>query len=112
MATLVTGGGQNLIIGNKLIPLTSAAQVQSIEGAQLLKVSPEVHYHIIQAFSRPDSAALPTLVYVRNGDGTVYLLTDGKLEALVDPTTLAELHGKGAVSVTLSQAEITNLLNT
>lgn len=112
MATLVTGGGQNLIIGNKLIPLSGPAEVQAVKGAQVLEVSPSTHYNIIQAFSRPDSAALPTLVYVRNGDGTVYMLTDGKLEALVDPTTLSELHGKGAVSVTLSQAEITNLLNT
>lgn len=111
MAVLVTGGGQNLIVGNKLIPLTNPAQVQSIKGAQVLEVSPDVHYAIIQAFARDAAnAALPVLVYVSDGNGTVYLLQSGKLEALVDPKTLATLHAQGAASVTLSQAEVTNLL--
>lgn len=111
MATLVTGGGQNLIVGGKLIPLAGAAEVQAVKGAQVLEVAPSTHYNIIQAFARDQvNAGLPVLVYVRDGDGTVYTLTEGKLRALVDPTTLAELHAKGAASVTLSQAEVTNLL--
>lgn len=112
MAVLVTGGGQNLILGGKLIPLNSDDVRMLSTSAQVIQVTPGTHYNIIQAFARDAAnAALPVLVYVRNGDGTVYLLTDGKLEALVDPTTLAELHGKGAASVTLSQAEVNNLLN-
>lgn len=111
MATLVTGGGQNLIVGGKLIPLAGAAEVQAVKGAQVLEVAPSTHYNIIQAFARDAAnAALPVLVYVRDGNGTVYMLTDGKLEALVDPTTLSALHAQGAASVTLSQAEVNNLL--
>ena len=110
MAVLVTGGGQNLILGDKLIPLTPA-DVAAIKGAQVLEVTPSTHYNIIQAFSRDGvNAALPVIVYVKDGNGTVYLLTNGKLEALVDPSTLAALHAQGAASVTLSQAEVTNLL--
>lgn len=111
MATLVTGGGQNLIVGGKLIPLAGAAEVQAVKGAQVLEVAPSTHYNIIQAFARDAAnSALPVLVYVRDGNGTVYMLTDGKLEALVDPTTLSALHAQGAASVTLSQAEVSNLL--
>lgn len=110
MATLVTGGGQNLIVGGKLIPLNGPAEVQAVKGAQVLEVAPSTHYNIIQAFSRGDAASLPMLVYVRDGNGTVYWLSGGKLEPLVDPTTLAELHAKGAASVTLSQAEVDSLL--
>jgi len=111
MATLVTGGGQNLIVGGKLIPLAGAAEVQAVKGAQVLEVAPSTHYNIIQAFARDSvNAALPVLVYSRDGNGTVWMLTDGKLEALVDPTTLATLHAQGAASVTLSQAEVDNLL--
>lgn len=110
MATLVTGGGQNLIIGGKLIPLVQG-EAASIKGAQVIEVSPGTHYNIIQAFAKDAfQAGLPVIVYVRNGNGTVYLLTDGKLEALVDPTTLSELHAKGAYSLTFSQAEVDNLL--
>lgn len=111
MAVLVTGGGQNLVIGNKLIPLTSADVPPLSRTAQVIEVTPGTHYNIIQAFAKDNfQAGLPVIVYVRNGNGTVYLLQDGNLEALVDPTTLAELHGKGAFSLTLSQAEVDNLL--
>jgi hypothetical protein len=54
--------------------------------------------------------ALPVLVYVRDGNGTVYLFMAGKLTALVDPSTLQALHDQGAATVTLSQAEVDNLL--
>ncbi|PRB08624.1 hypothetical protein CQ047_12145 [Microbacterium sp. MYb72] len=110
MAVLVTGGGQNLIVGGKLIPLTPA-DVGAVKGAQVLEVTPNTHYNIIQAFARDTAnSALPVLVYVHDGDGTVYALSDGKLRALVDPTTLAALHAQGAASVTLSKAEVDNLI--
>lgn len=110
LATLVTGGGQNLILGGKLIPLTSAV-VPFVKGFQVVEVAPSTHYKTIQAFPRDAAnSALPVLVYVRDGRGTVYMLTDGKLEALVDPTTLSALHAQGTASVTLSQAEVDNLL--
>lgn len=114
MAVMVTGGGQNLIVGGKLIPLNGPEEVQAVRGVQVMEVSPSTHYNIIQAFARDTTgsgaaAALPVLVYERDGDGTVYMLANGKLEALVDPSTLAEMHAKGAVSVTLSSAEVANL---
>jgi hypothetical protein len=111
MATLVTGGGQNLIIGGKLIPLTSADVPPLSRTAQVIEVTPSTHYNIIQAFAKDNvNAALPVLVYVRDGNGTVYMLEEGKLKALVDPTTLAALHAQNAATVTLSQAEVDNLL--
>lgn len=111
MATLVTGGGQNLILGGKLIPLVPEDVRMLSTSAQVIEVTPSTHYNIIQTFARDAAnAALPVLVYVRDGNGTVYMLTDGKLEALVDPTTLSALHAQGAASVTLSQAEVDNLL--
>lgn len=56
--------------------------------------------------------SLPIIVYVRDGDDTVYLLTDGKLRAVVDPSTLNELHAQGAAAVNFSQAEVDNFLST
>lgn len=111
MATLITGGGQNLVVGNQLIGLTPD-QVVAIKGAQVLQVHPATHYNIIQAFQRanPSNAALPVVVYVSDGDGTVYLLDDGELKALVDPKTLVALHAQNAPTLTLSQAEVKNLL--
>lgn len=116
MAVLVTGGGQNLILGGKLIGLNGTdvglLSGGGPRGAQVIEVTPGTHYNIIQEFAKDNHAqGLPVIVYVRDGNGTVYLLTDGKLEALVDPTTLAELHSKGAYSLTFSQAEVNNLLS-
>lgn len=110
MATLITGGGQNLVVGGVLIPLNSTAEVQAVKGAQVLEVAPSTHYNIIQALQRASNGALPVIVYVRDGNGTVYLLDNGDLRALVDPTTLATLHAQNAASITLSQAEVDNLL--
>lgn len=110
MAVLVTGGGQNLIVGGKFIGLNSPEEVQAVKGAQVLEVSPTTHYNIIQAFSREDGAGLPVRVFVSGGDGTVYVITNGKLRALADPATLAELEAKGGASITLSKAEVDNLL--
>lgn len=111
MATLITGGGQSLVVPPHLIGLTPD-QVVAIKGAQVLEVHPTTHYNIIQAFQRanPSNAALPVVVYVRDGNGTVYLLSGGELEALVDPTTLSALHAQNAPTLTLSQAEVDNLL--
>lgn len=110
MAVLVTGGGQNLIVGGKFIGLNSPEEVQAVKGAQVLEVSPTTHYNIIQAFTREDAAGLPVRVFVSGGDGTVYVLVNGKIQPLADPATLAELEAKGGASITLSKAEVDNLL--
>lgn len=110
MATLITGGGQSLVVGNKLIGFGSPDDVKAVKGAQVVEVSAATHYQIIQAFQRDGGVGLPVRVFVTGGDGTVYLLNDGKLSPLADPSTLAELEAKGGASITLSQAEVANLL--
>ncbi|WP_127482813.1 hypothetical protein [Microbacterium oxydans] len=114
MATLISSpGGKSLVVGDRLFGFTNPDEAAAVSGAQVLNVPVTLHARINDNFGRPaPNRALPTIVYVyvRGGDGTVYLLTQGKLEALVDPSTLAELHGKNAPSFTLSQAEIDNLL--
>ena len=110
MATLVTGGGQSLIVGNKLIGFGTAEDVKAVKGAQVLEVSAATHYQIIQAFQRDGGSGLPVRVFVSGGNGTVYLMTEGKLAPLVDPNTLRELDAKGGPAITLSQAEVENLL--
>lgn len=110
MATLITGGGQSLVVGDELFGFRSAQEVQAVKGAQVLEVSPATHYDIIQRFQRRGGTGLPLRVFVKDGNGTVYLLQNGDLTPLVDPATLAELDTKGGPAITLSQAEIDNLL--
>ena len=109
MATLVTGGGQNLVIGNHLIPLTSD-QVPSIKGAQVLEVHPTTHYNIIQAFQRAGRASEFIVNVIEGGDGTRYLLSGGELKALVDNRTIAQLVAQGVGAIDMSKAEVDNLL--
>jgi hypothetical protein len=111
MATLITSpGGKSLVIGDRLFGFTGPDEANAVGGAQVLTVPTSLHARINADFGQTRPDGLPTVVYVSGGDGTVYLLAGGKLEALVDPTTLAELHAKNAPTLTLSQAEVSNLL--
>lgn len=112
MATLISSpGGKSLVVGDRLFGFTDPTEAAAVSGVQTLNVPIALHARINDEFGRTaPNGALPTIVYVRGGNGTVYLLTQGKLEALVDPSTLAELHGKNAPTFTLSQAEVDNLL--
>lgn len=112
MATLISSpGGKSLVVGDRLFGFTDPTEAAAVSGVQTLNVPIALHARINDEFGRTaPNGALPTIVYVRGGNGTVYLLTQGKLEALVDQSTLAELHGKNAPTFTLSQAEVDNLL--
>jgi hypothetical protein len=114
MPTLVVSpGGQNLIVGDELFALT-AADVAAIKGAPTLNVSQDTHWQIIDRYSKRGKAAdLPVIVGVRagEGNGTIYAFVDGTLLPLADPTTVQELESKGATIITLSQAEVENILN-
>lgn len=55
--------------------------------------------------------ALPSVVYVPQGDGTAYALLGDHLVPLVDPGTLSQLHAAGAASFSISPAERDNFLS-
>ncbi|GAA5205876.1 hypothetical protein [Microbacterium kyungheense] len=114
MPTLITSaGGQSLAIEGVIVPLTSPAEVQSIKITPgVLECSRSVHERIqaIVGANRSTSAAIPLRVFDKGGNGTVYILQDGKLRPLVDPTTLTELDAKDGPTITLSHVEVQNLL--
>lgn len=115
MPTLISSaGGQSLAIEGVIVPLTTAEEVQSIKITPgLLECARSVHerIQILVGANRSQSAALPVRVFVKDGNGTVYVFKDGGLAPLVDPNTLAALEAAGGPSITISQAEATNLLN-
>lgn len=111
MATLIySDRGQSLVIGDHIF-WVSEADAPHISGAQAVRVGSELHTRINAEFAR-SAVALPLIVYVREGEGngTVYLWEEDGLEPLVDPSTLQALHAQGARSITLSAAEVDNLL--
>lgn len=89
----------------------SGAQAAQVSNAQLQALFDQYGTTKYPDFDNGAGGTLPLIVYVRDGDGTVYLYEAGKLEALVDPTTLVALHSQHAQSITLSKAEVTNLLS-
>lgn len=114
MPTIITSaGGQSLAIEGAIVPLVSPEEVRSIKITPgLLECAQSVHARInaLVGAEKSADADLPVLVYVPDGNGTVYTLSGGQLRPLVDPASLGELAKAGAVGINLSQAEVSNLL--
>ncbi|MDQ0894419.1 M23 family metallopeptidase [Agromyces ramosus] len=106
---LSSAGGQDLVVDGHVIPFATPEEVGQTTGAPVVGVPKVMHHRIRAALAK--SQALPLIVYVPEGNGTIYTLSGGRLTALTDVRTVAELADRGAASISISVRERDNLLS-